>query len=167
MAVSTFFLFQKLIFGHFWNCKKWNLVKKKCVKLNYLFDFMSFFWPGLFYFLAHCEKMSLRKLIFYLSIHSSNSRDIEPPWKVSEVSSLVTFIICLTLEDSSSSSLEFGAYNLYMAQKRRTKYKYCFFLLGGTKYIRGRSHSLMTSLVFPGILTLPLCHQFYSISFIL
>ena len=80
----------------------------------------------------------------------------------SEVSSLVTFIICLTLEDSSSSSLEFGAYNLYMAQKRN-KVQILLFLLGGTKYVRGRSHSLMTSLVFPGILTLPLCHQFYSV----
>ena len=26
-AVLNFFLVQKLIFGHFWNCKKWNWVK--------------------------------------------------------------------------------------------------------------------------------------------
>ena len=38
--------FQKLIFGHFWNCKKWNLVKKNFV--IELFDFTSFFRPDFF-----------------------------------------------------------------------------------------------------------------------
>ena len=28
LTVLNFFLVQKLIFGHFWNCKKWNLAKK-------------------------------------------------------------------------------------------------------------------------------------------
>ena len=31
-----FFPVQKLIFGHFWNCKIWNLAKKNFMKLIYL-----------------------------------------------------------------------------------------------------------------------------------
>ena len=46
---------QKLIFGHFWNCKKWILVKIKVREIE-LFDFTSFFGRGLFFiFLSHCE----------------------------------------------------------------------------------------------------------------
>ena len=52
LAVWNFFLVQKLIFGHFWNCKKWNLVKKNFVKLIYLIA-RGFFWTFL-KFLAHC-----------------------------------------------------------------------------------------------------------------
>ena len=38
---------QKLIFGHFWNCKKWNLVKNIFYE-NDLFDFTSFFGQDFF-----------------------------------------------------------------------------------------------------------------------
>ena len=43
------FLVQKLIFGHFWNCKKWNLVKIKFREID-LFDFTSFFGLDFFKF---------------------------------------------------------------------------------------------------------------------
>ena len=46
LVVLNFFLVQKFIFGHFWNCKKWILVKK--FREIDLFDFPRFFWPGLF-----------------------------------------------------------------------------------------------------------------------
>ena len=36
LVVLNFFPVQKLILGHFWNCKKWKLVKKFFVKLIYL-----------------------------------------------------------------------------------------------------------------------------------
>ena len=49
LAVFIFFPVQKLIFGHFWNCKKWNLVKKKFCEID-LFDFMSFFGLDFFKF---------------------------------------------------------------------------------------------------------------------
>ena len=39
MAVWNIFPTRKLIFGHFWNCKKWNLVKKN--RQIDLFDFTS------------------------------------------------------------------------------------------------------------------------------
>ena len=42
LAVLTIFPVQKLIFGHFLNCKKWNLVKKIFREID-LFDFTSFF----------------------------------------------------------------------------------------------------------------------------
>ena len=48
LAVLNFFPVQKLIFGHFWNCKKWNLVKK-IFSWNWFIWFHEFFWPGLFY----------------------------------------------------------------------------------------------------------------------
>ena len=57
---STFLavLIQKLIFGHFWNCKKWNLVKTLFLKLIYLI--WRVFWHGLFLiFLGHCEFVCL------------------------------------------------------------------------------------------------------------
>ena len=41
LAVLNFFLVKKLIFGQFWNCKKWNLVKKFFREID-LFDFTSF-----------------------------------------------------------------------------------------------------------------------------
>ena len=43
---GLFFPVQKMIFGHIWNCKKWNLVKNLFVKLIYLISLV--FWPGLF-----------------------------------------------------------------------------------------------------------------------
>ena len=49
MAVLNFFPVQKLIFGHFWNCKKWKLVKKNFVKLIPLISRVFFFF-GLDYF---------------------------------------------------------------------------------------------------------------------
>ena len=52
LAVLNFFLVQKLIFGHFWNCKKWNLVKKNIREID-LFDFMSFLAWTFLNFLAH------------------------------------------------------------------------------------------------------------------
>ena len=53
LAVLNFFLVQKLIFGHFWNCKKCNLVKRKFREIE-SFDFTSFFALDFFNFLAHC-----------------------------------------------------------------------------------------------------------------
>ena len=48
LAVLNFFPFQKLILGHFWYGKKWNLAQKIFREID-LFDFTSFFfWPGLF-----------------------------------------------------------------------------------------------------------------------
>ena len=55
LVVLNFFPVQKLIFGHFRNCKKWNLVNKKFCEID-LFVFTSFFWPALFLnFLAYCD----------------------------------------------------------------------------------------------------------------
>ena len=45
----NFFPVQKLIFGHFWNCKKWILVKKFFREID-LFYFTSFF--GLDFYVA-------------------------------------------------------------------------------------------------------------------
>ena len=42
LVVLNFFPVQKLIFGYFWNCKRWNLVKRFFGEID-LFDFMSFF----------------------------------------------------------------------------------------------------------------------------
>ena len=45
IAFLAVFPVQKLIFGHVWNCKKWNLVKKIIRDIN-LFDFTSILaWP--------------------------------------------------------------------------------------------------------------------------
>ena len=41
IAFLTVFPVQKLIFGYFLNCKKWNLVKKNIHEID-LFDFTSF-----------------------------------------------------------------------------------------------------------------------------
>ena len=46
LAVLNFFPVEKLIFGHFWNCKKWNLANKIFREID-LFDFKSFF--GLYF----------------------------------------------------------------------------------------------------------------------
>ena len=46
LAVLNFFLVEKLIFGHFWNCKKCDLLKKN--SWNWFILFHEFFWPGLF-----------------------------------------------------------------------------------------------------------------------
>ena len=47
LAVLNFFPVQNLIFGHFWNGQKWNLVKK-FFSWNWIIWFHEFFWPGLF-----------------------------------------------------------------------------------------------------------------------
>ena len=61
MAVSNFFLVRKLIFGHFLNCKKWNLAKKNFVILIYLIS--RVFWPGIFLnFLAHSDQVKYKCL---------------------------------------------------------------------------------------------------------
>ena len=46
LAVLNFFPVQKLIFGHFWNCKKWILVKK-------IFREIDAFWH-----FQKCQKMT-------------------------------------------------------------------------------------------------------------
>ena len=67
MAVLNFFLVQKLIFGHFWKCKKWNLVKKKFREIN-LFDFTSFF--GLDFFLIFWPTvMVVRYIYIFIFVH--------------------------------------------------------------------------------------------------
>ena len=53
MAVFNFFPVQKLIFGHLWNCKNWNLVKKFFLKLIYLISLFFLDWTFL-NFLAYC-----------------------------------------------------------------------------------------------------------------
>ena len=62
LAVLNLFPVQKLIFGHFWNCQKWNLVKKITCKID-LFVFTSF--------LAHSESAS--------SSISDNEIQVEEP----------------------------------------------------------------------------------------
>ena len=54
LEVLNFFPVQKLIFGHFWNCKKWNLVKKNFVKLIYLISWVFYLAWTFLNFLAHC-----------------------------------------------------------------------------------------------------------------
>ena len=54
LAVLNFFPVQKLIFGHFWNGKKWNWVKKMFfVKLIHLISRVFLAWTFL-NFLARC-----------------------------------------------------------------------------------------------------------------
>ena len=62
LAVLNFFPVQKLIFGHFWNCKKWNSAKKKNHEID-LFDFTCFLAWTFLNFLAHCEKFYLLKIM--------------------------------------------------------------------------------------------------------
>ena len=64
IAFLAVFPVQKLIFDHFWNCKKWNLVKKIIREID-LFDFTSFFGLDFFNFLAHCDVLEhLKKMKF-------------------------------------------------------------------------------------------------------
>ena len=52
LAVLNFFLVQKLIFGHFWNSKKWNLAQK-FFSWNWFIWLHEFFRPGLFKIFWH------------------------------------------------------------------------------------------------------------------
>ena len=45
LQVLNFFPVQKLIFGHFWNCKKWILVQKNYVIWFFGLDFFKFSGP--------------------------------------------------------------------------------------------------------------------------
>ena len=59
------FSVQKLIFGHFSICKKWNLVKKNSWGWFIWFD--EFFWPELFLnFLARCVPIYLQNGISWI-----------------------------------------------------------------------------------------------------
>ena len=62
LADLNFFPVQKLIFGHFWICKKWNLVKKIIREIDW-FDFTSFLAWTFLNFLAHCGCDPLWKVI--------------------------------------------------------------------------------------------------------
>ena len=62
MAVLNFFPVQKLIFDHFWYCKKWNLVKKNFAKVNNFIWRVFLVWP-FSNFLAHCE---VKKMLFFI-----------------------------------------------------------------------------------------------------
>ena len=64
MEVLNFFLVQKLIFGHFWNYKKWNLVKNYFHEID-LFDFTSFFAIDFFNILAYCVCLSGNFLLLF------------------------------------------------------------------------------------------------------
>ena len=54
LSVLNFFPVQKLLFGHFWNCKKWNFVKKIIAEID------LFYFTGFLNFLTRCviEKIS-------------------------------------------------------------------------------------------------------------
>ena len=49
LAVLNIFLVQKLIFGHFWDCKKWKFGQTFFREID-LYDFMSFFSLDFFKF---------------------------------------------------------------------------------------------------------------------
>ena len=58
LAVLNFSLLQKLIFGHFWNCKKLNLVKKN--SWNWFIWFHEvFFALDFLNFLVHCDTFNV------------------------------------------------------------------------------------------------------------
>ena len=64
LAVLHFFPVQKLNFGHFWNCKKWNLAKKNnYVKLIYLISRVLLARTFL-NFLVYCESESAKKWLW-------------------------------------------------------------------------------------------------------
>ena len=63
LAVLNFFPVQKLIFGRFYNGKKWILIKK--IREIDLFDSTSFLAWTFFNFLAHCG-LSEENSIFFL-----------------------------------------------------------------------------------------------------
>ena len=56
-----------MIFGHFWNCKKWNFVSK-FFSWNWFIWFYEFCWPGLFKIswptVCHREKTSDLSRVF-------------------------------------------------------------------------------------------------------
>ena len=67
LAVLNFFLVQKLIFEHFWNCNKWNLPKK--ISWNWFIWFHEFFWPWLFQFSGpQCVCSLFTFFVFILAI---------------------------------------------------------------------------------------------------
>ena len=61
LAVLNFFPVQKMIFGHFWNGKKWNLVRKNYMKLIYFISRV---------FLAWTLKFSGPLCYFMISMHA-------------------------------------------------------------------------------------------------
>ena len=69
----NFFPVQKLIFSHFWNCKKWNLVEKIIRGID-LFDFTSFLAWILLNFLAHCARVGDNKLLAAWCTVSAHSK---------------------------------------------------------------------------------------------
>ena len=75
LAVLNFFPDQKLIFGHFWNCKKLNLVKKFFREID-LFDFTRFFDLEFWIFWPPCEypvyPSPYHKLWFFKKILEEN-----------------------------------------------------------------------------------------------
>ena len=99
LAVLNFFLVQKLIFGHFWNSKKWNLAKKKkkkFVKLIY-FQFLAhcvaaqkldvmWFWKPLGHFIHHDDHhICKRKTIEWLFWDPSWGQNAgHQPWKIGD-----------------------------------------------------------------------------------
>ena len=63
--VKLHFPVQKLIFGHFWNCNKWILLKKIFFRKNDLFDLTSFLVWTFLNFLAHCPSIGPIKYTTY------------------------------------------------------------------------------------------------------
>ena len=72
LAVLNFFLVPKMIFGHFWKCKKCMLVKKIIREID-LFDFTSFFAWTFLNFLAHYALIIFKKevplFLFFSLLH--------------------------------------------------------------------------------------------------
>ena len=68
---QTIFLVQKLIFGHFWNCKKWNLAKKFFREIAFLtVSYFSQVHKLIFGEFWNCKKWNLAKKIFVKLIYS-------------------------------------------------------------------------------------------------
>ena len=84
LAVLNFFPGQKLIFGHFWNCKKMEFGKRFFVKLIYLISWILFAWTFL-NFLARCEQW--RSIIYaysyviVLPLREDTTFSFEKIWK--------------------------------------------------------------------------------------
>ena len=93
IAFLAVFLLQKLIFGHFWNCKKWNLVQK-IIREIVLFHFTSFLaWPFLNY-LAYCDIQSWLSNINNYFFKFQSALPVfaaNPKWQWIDVQSRVTF----------------------------------------------------------------------------
>ena len=65
LAVLNVFPIQKLIFGHFWNSKKWNLVKKNFfVKLIYLISWVFAAWT--FFSGLLCSSLCIMYVLFHI-----------------------------------------------------------------------------------------------------